>query len=208
MKFIFYLLVSLLFFNSQHCYAQVSNNEGTKTDQLYSEDDGAIGVSSIYLNYDNFATRIGYGINFSKVLKDNVVLNWHLHFGNRFLSISMWAPLGPLLFTASASTTGNIDKYTLGLLLLSILPDGVTFPFRISDRLFIAPSISPFWLDMFGKDAAYKRFYISGNIGLNFYIKTNYFNIHPFAAVSLLYKQAPNFGYFGGIGIEIPLSVF
>lgn len=208
MKFISHILVCLLFLNSYNTYAQVSTNEGTKTDQLYSEDDGAIGVSSIYLNYDNFATRIGYGINFSKVVTDNVVFTWHLHFGNRFFSTSMWAPLGPLLFAASVGTTGNLDKYTLGLLLLSILPDGVTFPFRISDRFFIAPSISPFWLDMFGKDAAYKRFYISGNIGLNFYFKTDYFNIHPFAAVSLLYKKAPNFGYYGGIGIEIPLSVF
>lgn len=208
MKFTTYIIVFLLFLTSLESHSQTNYDEGTKSDQLYSEDDGAIGVSSIYLNYDNFATRIGYGINFSKVVADNVVFTWHLHFGNRFFSTSMWAPLGPLLFAASASTTGNIDKYTLGLLLLSILPDGVTFPLRLSDRLFIAPSISPFWLDMFGKDPAYKRFYISGNIGLGFYIKTDYFNIHPFASISLLYKQAPNFGYFGGIGIEIPLSVF
>ncbi len=208
MKSLKILLFLILLFSFVGINAQPSTEENLKTDQLYSEDDGAIGLSSIYVDYKNFATRIGYGINFSKVLTDNVVLTWHLHFGNRFFSTSMWAPLGPLLFAASLGTGGNLDKYSLGLLLLSILPDGITFPFRVTNKFFIAPSIAPFWLDMFGKDAAYKRFYISGNIGLNFYFKTKYFNIHPFGAASLLYKKTPNFGYYGGIGIEIPLSVF
>lgn len=208
MKALKLLMVLLLSLQVFEVVAQNPDEEYTKSDQLYSEDDGAIGVSAIYLDYQNFATRIGYGINFSKVVTDNVVLTWHLHFGNRFFSTSMWAPLGPLLFAASVGTSGTLDKYTLGLLLLSILPDGITFPLRVSDRFFIAPSIAPFWLDMFGRDAAYKRFYISGNIGLNFYFKTQYFNIHPFGAVSLLYKKTPNLGYYGGIGIEIPLSVF
>lgn len=198
----------LLFFFHWVTFAVAQEDDFGKDDVLYSYDDGAIGLSSIYIDYKNFATRIGYGLTFSKPIHDNVVFTWHLHFGNRYFSTSMWAPLGPLLFAASAGTTGQIDKYTLSLLLLSILPDGIMFPFKITDKFFIAPSIAPFWLDMFGRDPLYKRFYISGNIGVNFIFKTNYFNIRPQASVHLLYKKTPNLGFSGVLGIELPLHNF
>lgn len=173
-------------------------------DGLYDDNEFSLGVSGMYIEYPEFATRTGYGLTLKTSVHKNVALTWHLHFGKRYFSTSMWLPLGPLLMAAS-TLNGNINRSTLGLLLISILPDGVSFPLRINDKLFITPSISPFWLDMYGKDSGYKRFYIGGNVGLGLHFKMKYFNIHPYGAAHLLYKAAPNFGYSGGIGIEVPL---
>lgn len=171
---------------------------------LYEDNEFSLGVSGMYIEYPQFATRTGYGLTLSTAVHENVTLTWHLHFGKRYFSTSMWLPLGPLLMAAS-TLNGNINRSTLGLLLISLLPDGVSFPLRINDKLYITPSIAPFWLDMYGKDSGYNRFYIGGNIGLGLHFKMKYFNIHPFGAAHLLYKRAPNFGYSGGIGIEVPL---
>jgi hypothetical protein len=172
---------------------------------LYKESQFTIGLSGMYIEYPKFATRTGYGLTLSTSVSKNVALTWHLYFGQRYFSTSMWLPLGPLLFSASV-LNGNINKSALGLLLISILPDGVSFPIRLNDKLYITPSIAPFWMDMYGRDVAYKRFYIGGNIGLGFHIKLKYFNIHPYVAGHLLYTAAPNTGYSGGIGIELPLG--
>lgn len=181
-------------------------------DEYVSDEGGLIGwnefylgISGNYVDYKNFAARTGYGINVGYSVHQNVILNWHLHFGRSYFSTSLWIPIGPLLFVSSAST-GYVNKSTLGLLLISVLPDGVSFPIRVNDKIYITPSISPFWLDMFGRDPGYKRFYVSGNIGLGVQIKLKHFIIHPYAAGHLLYKSEPNTGYSVGLGIDLPLG--
>lgn len=195
-------LITLLIFITCVGSAQVTNDY--PSEGLYEDNEFSLGVSGMCIEYPEFATRTGYGLTLSTSVHKNVALTWHLYFGKRYFSTSMWLPLGPLLFSASV-LNGNINRNALALLLTSLIPDGVSFPLRINDKLYITPSIAPFWLDMFGKDASFKRFYIGGNIGLGLHFKMKYFNIHPYGAAHLLYKHAPNFGYSGGIGIELPL---
>ena len=193
-----------------HCLsetkAQNTNDEYvSETGSLIGWNEFYLGLSGNYVEYKNFAARTGYGINVGYSVHENVILNWHLHFGRSYFSTSLWIPIGPLLFVSSAST-GYVNKSTLGLLLISVLPDGVSFPIRVNEKFYITPSISPFWLDIFGRDPGYKRFYVSGNIGLGVQIKLKHFIIHPYAAAHLLYKQTPNTGYSVGLGIELPMG--
>jgi hypothetical protein len=196
--------ISLLFFLFSSCLLMAQDSDEYYDKSLYEGNEFSIGVSGMYIEYPEFATRTGYGLTIKKSVNENVTLLWHLYFGQRYFSTSMWLPLGPLLFSASV-LNGNINREAWVLLLTSLLPDGVGFPLRINDKLFITPSISPFWLDMYGKDPGYNRFYIGGNVGLGFHFKMKYFNIHPYGAAHLLYKSKPNFGYSGGIEIEFPL---
>lgn len=200
-------LFFILLFSLTHTKAQDPNDYDYPMFGLYEANEFSIGISGMYLEYPNFAVRTGYGLTLRTAVHENVTLTWHLHFGKRYFSTSMWLPLGPLLFSASV-LNGNINREAWVLLLTSLLPDGVAFPLRLNDRVYITPSISPFWLDMYGKDPGYNRFYIGGNVGLGFHFKMKYFNIHPYGAAHLLYKRAPNVGFSGGIGIEFPFSNF
>jgi hypothetical protein len=202
-----FILIVIITLSCTKIHAQDPNEYDYLENGLYKVKEFSLGVSGMYLEYPDFAVRTGYGLTLRTAVHENVVLLWHLHFGKRYFSTSMWLPLGPLLFSASA-LNGNISREAWVLLLTSLLPDGVAFPLRLNDRVYITPSISPFWLDMYGKDPSYKRFYIGGNVGLGFHFKMKYFNIHPYGAAHLLYKQAPNVGFSGGIGIEFPLSNF
>lgn len=175
------------------------------TKSLYQTEDFSLGFSGVYTDYPNFATRTGFGLNLHYCVHENVLLNWHLHFGRQYFSTSVWIPLGPLLFAASV-TSGNLNRAALSLLLLSALPDGVSFPLRITDKFYITPSIHPLNLDMFGKDPAFKRFYVNGNVGLGIHIKGKFFNIHPFGTINLLYTTGGYHGFTGGLELELRLS--
>jgi hypothetical protein len=181
------------------------DNSDYKSKSLYQTNEFGLGASGVYTEYPDFATRTGFGLNLHYCVHENVLLNWHLHFGRQYFSTSVWIPLGPLLFAASV-TSGNLNRVSLSLLLLSALPDGISFPLRITDRFYITPSINPLNLDMFGKDPSFHRFYVNGNIGLGIHLKGKYFNIHPFGSVNLLYTQGGFHGFTGGLELELRLA--
>ena len=179
-----------------------------------------ISIKSGYLNMKFFEPKIYGGLSLDILAWDKVGIHYDLLFGEYYFHMPL-APFGGaalgVIIASSEDSTGE-NRLGLGLLvgaITAIIPEGISYNFKLSNSSTLSPYISPLQYESIGKlvtlnnqNASVKYDYAGGGVGLRYHqYLTNYkIRISPSFEYKIYYSKPFKDGFSAGISVGLCLN--
>jgi hypothetical protein len=161
------------------------------------------------LDIDNFSPRPYYGIDIDAQLGNNFAFQWSILAGQNYFHMPLGPPIGYIVGLSIANTPthpdSTSDKVFLGIvfgILTALIPESVSYEFRIHQNLSLAPYVSPLQLEFIKDfDDPEREVFAGGGLGLrtHFYLVNDKLRLTPYCEYKIHYTSAVNGGLSYGL---------
>jgi hypothetical protein len=160
------------------------------------------------VNLEDYTPRFYGGVELDVMVSDNIGIHYSVLFGEKYFHMPL-APFGGLFVgLAIGGSRDSTDSRRIGAgilfgLLTAIIPEGISYNFKVNDAMGVAPYISPLQFEYIinkGQDSGQDS-YAGGGVGirLHMYLSEGSIRMSPFAEYKIHYSRNVHNGYSVGI---------
>lgn len=168
--------------------------------------------TGLFTDFSNINYRQGGGASFDIFLGKKVSTHYVAYFGKNYCEISPGVVSIPFLLAMANDDdedTGTLEGLGIALFLVAISFENISMHFKLSENVFLSPSISLFRFKYFyDENNTYRKEFlsVSGGAGLKINQRIGrYVTMGAFTEGSILYTKNNPLGFTAGINVGVYL---